>query len=92
MQPLIAALLAVSLLSTPCLFADEPSTPKSNTKSVEGIWQGSLKVGVMELRLAFKISKKADGSLTATKSSRVKRVRIILSLKGTGNKEENRFL
>jgi len=69
MQPLIAALLAVSLLSTPCLFADEPSTPKSNTKSVEGIWQGSLKVGVMELRLAFKISKKADGSLTATMDS-----------------------
>src|SRR5216683_2246875 len=69
MQPLIAALLAVSLLSTPCLFADEPSTPKSNTKSVEGTWQGSLKVGVMELRLAFKISKKPNGSLTATMDS-----------------------
>jgi dienelactone hydrolase len=69
MKPFIAALLAVTLLSTPCLFADEPAKPKSDSKSVEGTWQGSLKVGIMELRLAFKISKKPDGSLTATMDS-----------------------
>jgi pimeloyl-ACP methyl ester carboxylesterase len=69
MKPFVAALLAVTLLSTPCLFADEPAKPKSDAKSVEGTWQGSLKVGIMELRLAFKISKKPNGSLTATMDS-----------------------
>jgi len=37
--------------------------------SIEGIWQGSLKVPGMELRIVFKISKNPDGTLTATLDS-----------------------
>jgi len=37
--------------------------------SIEGIWQGSLKVPGMELRIVFKISKNPDGTLNATLDS-----------------------
>ncbi len=37
--------------------------------SIEGIWQGSLKVPGMELRIVFKIFRKPDGTLTATLDS-----------------------
>lgn len=37
--------------------------------SIEGIWQGSLKVPGTELRIVFKISKNPDGTLTATLDS-----------------------
>jgi len=63
------ALAAAAILMSPCLYADEPKAPKSAEKSVEGNWQGALKVGPMELRLAFKITKKKDGSLSATMDS-----------------------
>jgi pimeloyl-ACP methyl ester carboxylesterase len=69
MKLLTTLALAGSLLSLPSLVADEPPKPKSDAKSVEGTWQGTLKVGAFELRLAFKIKKKPDGSLTATMDS-----------------------
>jgi pimeloyl-ACP methyl ester carboxylesterase len=34
---------------------------KPDAKGVEGIWQGKLKVGAIELRLVFHVSKKDDG-------------------------------
>src|SRR6266852_8372767 len=69
MKPFIVAVLAFAFLSSPRLFADDPLAPKGATKSVEGTWQGTLKAGPLELRLAFKISKKPNGSLTATMDS-----------------------
>ncbi|HEV2945968.1 MAG TPA: alpha/beta fold hydrolase [Gemmataceae bacterium] len=69
MKPFVAVLIAAAFLNLPQLFADDPAKPKADSKSVEGTWQGSLKAGVVELRLAFKITKKKDGSLTATMDS-----------------------
>src|SRR5437879_1713230 len=69
MKPLIAAILVLALFDLAYLRADPPLQPKSDAKSVEGTWQGTFKVGAVELRLAFKIKKKADGSLTATMDS-----------------------
>jgi pimeloyl-ACP methyl ester carboxylesterase len=37
--------------------------------SIEGIWEGKLKVPGIELRIVFKISKNSDGTLTATLDS-----------------------
>jgi len=37
--------------------------------SIEGIWEGKLKVPGIELRIAFKISKNPDGTLAATLDS-----------------------
>lgn len=37
--------------------------------SIEGIWEGNLKVPGMEFRIVFKISKKPDGTLTAVMDS-----------------------
>ncbi len=54
------------------------STPVARTPSilslqaasgVEGNWQGALDVGAFKLRLVLKISKSADGKLTATVDS-----------------------
>jgi pimeloyl-ACP methyl ester carboxylesterase len=66
MKPIAIALVAVMILVSPQLYADEP---KPKEKSVEGTWQGTLKAGPVELRLAFKITKKKDGSLGATMDS-----------------------
>lgn len=69
MKSHFVALLAGTLLSSPFVFADEPAAQKESVKRVEGSWQGALKAGPVELRLAFKITKKKDGSLTATMDS-----------------------
>jgi len=37
--------------------------------SIEGIWEGKLKVPGVELVIVFKISKNSDGALTATLDS-----------------------
>jgi uncharacterized protein len=59
--------LALPLVLCASLAADEPKpAPK---KGIEGIWQGTLAVGAVELRLAFKITKKDDGTLTTTLDS-----------------------
>jgi pimeloyl-ACP methyl ester carboxylesterase len=49
--------------------AEGPPVVKPAPKGVEGIWEGPLKISVIELRLAFKIKKDKDGKLTATMDS-----------------------
>lgn len=49
--------------------AAEPVAEKSTAKGAEGIWEGPLKVGAVELRLVFKITKSDDGSLKGTVDS-----------------------
>jgi uncharacterized protein len=56
--------LAFSLL----LFRAAVAEDKPAGKGVEGIWQGALKVGAIELRLVFHVEKKGDG-LTAKMDS-----------------------
>ena len=52
------------------LVAGEPSILSLQaTPGVEGNWQGALDVGAFKLRLVLKISKSADGKLTATVDS-----------------------
>ncbi len=52
------------------LFALEPSILSPQAPSgVEGNWRGALDVGAFKLRLVLKISKSADGKLTATVDS-----------------------
>ena len=41
----------------------------AETEDIEGLWMGTLKVSVAELRIVFKISANTDGSLTATMDS-----------------------
>ncbi len=43
--------------------------PDNSEISIEGIWEGKLKVPGAELRIIFKISKNPDGTLTATLDS-----------------------
>jgi len=41
----------------------------AETEDIEGIWMGTLKVSVVELRIVFKINANADGTLAATLDS-----------------------
>jgi fermentation-respiration switch protein FrsA (DUF1100 family) len=41
----------------------------AETEDIEGIWMGTLKVSVVELRIVFEIITKADGTLAATMDS-----------------------
>jgi len=41
----------------------------AESECIEGLWMGTLKVSVAELRIVFKISANPDGSLTATMDS-----------------------
>jgi pimeloyl-ACP methyl ester carboxylesterase len=58
------ALAVVLLLGCAALAEDRPAA-----KGVAGIWEGPLKVGPVELRLAFKIKKDQDGKLSVTMDS-----------------------
>jgi pimeloyl-ACP methyl ester carboxylesterase len=61
--------IILSLLHPAFLRADQEPAKKPATKGIEGTWQGTLKPSVVDLRrlrLAFNISKKPDGSFTAT--------------------------
>lgn len=53
------------IVSAPVLLAQ----PKPESKSPVGIWEGPLKAGAIELRIAFKITKDKDGKLAATMDS-----------------------
>ncbi len=59
------ALIMVSSISM-VVFAQQQDTSEI---SIEGIWEGKLKVPGVELRIVCKISKNPDGSLTATLDS-----------------------
>ena len=41
----------------------------AETEDIEGVWMGTLKVSVVELRIVFKINANADGTLAATMDS-----------------------
>ncbi len=41
----------------------------ATTEYIEGVWMGTLKVSTVELRIVFKISANADGTLAATMDS-----------------------
>ncbi len=55
--------ISVALILITALSALSKGT---ETEGIEGIWMGTLKVSVVELRIVFKISANADGTLTAT--------------------------
>ncbi|HUU15995.1 MAG TPA: alpha/beta fold hydrolase [Sedimentisphaerales bacterium] len=55
------ALILITALSTLIKGAE--------TEDIEGIWMGTLKVSVVELRIVFKINANADGTLAATLDS-----------------------
>ena len=60
----------LALLITGGVSLSGSAQPRSKPdENIEGIWQGTLKVSVMELRVVFKISKKPDGTLSATLDS-----------------------
>jgi hypothetical protein len=56
--------LAIALVTCMPLAADTPAAKKG----IDGYWLGTLKIGAIELRLAFKFATK-DGKLTATMDS-----------------------
>jgi uncharacterized protein len=58
-----AAVLAVLVMSV-AWAADDPAKPAD--KGPAGFWQGTLKVGAIELRLVLNVTAKPDGGLTAT--------------------------
>src|SRR5262245_16336565 len=60
--------VAALVVFAPVCFADEPKAPAA-AQGIEGIWEGSLRIQTVELRLAFKISKETDGGLSATMDS-----------------------
>ncbi len=61
----ILAYLAILILAQSVWLTALPEPQET----IEGIWVGVLKVSSIELRIVFKISKKADGSFTGTLDS-----------------------
>jgi len=59
---------AVIITALVTLLFSTIALPYSN-EAIEGIWQGTLKAGAIELRIVFKISEQSDGVLTATMDS-----------------------
>ena len=45
--------------------AQSPKPAAASSPNLEGVWEGPLDVGAMKLRLAFKVTKAADGALAA---------------------------
>ncbi len=65
------------LIVTGVSFADSPLPQGKLDEGVEGIWLGTLKVSGMDVRIVFKISKKEDGTLTATMDNYYQRMKDI---------------
>jgi pimeloyl-ACP methyl ester carboxylesterase len=63
-----AAALACLVLAGTVATGQPAGEKQADKKGVEGVWEGSLKVGPMELRLVFHITQK-DGKRTATMDS-----------------------
>src|SRR6266542_1051097 len=64
MRRSVCALLGLALLAGLAVADD-----KEQKKGLEGFWQGSLKVGAVELRFAVALAKKPDGTFTGTLDS-----------------------
>jgi pimeloyl-ACP methyl ester carboxylesterase len=61
-----------AILSCPLLLitlSAEPQPKDSKTSPIVGLWEGALKVGAVNLRLAFKIAELPDKGLSATMDS-----------------------
>jgi len=58
---IFAALILITALSA--------LSKGAETEGIEGVWMGTLKVSVVELRIVFKINANADGTLAATMDS-----------------------
>ncbi len=54
-----------SLLALPLLLSAQIAFAATTTNDVTGNWLGTLDTGMAKLRLSFKISRAADGGLTA---------------------------
>ncbi len=63
-----AALIAWLLLASGAAAAGEPVPPPAS-KSIDGIWQGTLKAGGTDLRLVFRFAKDEQGQLKASMDS-----------------------
>ena len=61
------ASLSVSARTRPNAFGRQ--TPAAQAQGLEGIWQGTLDAGGAKLRLVLKVSKKSDGTFSATLDS-----------------------
>jgi uncharacterized protein len=60
--------IVLSLLACSLLVADE-AKKQTSARGLEGIWQGTLKAGALELRLVIHASRKPDGSYAGTLDS-----------------------
>ncbi|GAF79608.1 unnamed protein product, partial [marine sediment metagenome] len=58
---IFVALILITALST--------LSKGAETEDIEGVWMGTLKVSVVELRIVFKINANANGTLAATMDS-----------------------
>ncbi len=65
-QRFILAVVAIMVVVSTA-FAANPQD--AGVSSIEGIWEGTLDVGATKLRLVLKVTKAADGSLTAKADS-----------------------
>jgi pimeloyl-ACP methyl ester carboxylesterase len=63
-------MICFTLLMAGCAsIGGRPQPQRKPSEGIEGIWQGVLTVPGAELRVVFKISKKPDGTMTATLDS-----------------------
>src|SRR2546421_4068547 len=66
---ILSVAVASLALHAGLLNADQTKAEKPAARSIQGIWQGALKVGALELRLIVHVSKKPDGSYSGTLDS-----------------------
>ena len=64
MKRIVVASIAALALVVISTYAQDP--PKPSDKGLVGFWQGTLKIGTIELRLGLNVSAKSDGTLTGT--------------------------
>ena len=64
-------------ISAITIIAAPPQPQGKLNQSIEGIWLGTLNVSGMDVRIVFKISKKEDGTLTATMDNYYQRMKDI---------------
>jgi hypothetical protein len=62
---LICAAMGLSIWASSALSADQQKK-EAAAKSLEGMWQGTLKAGAIELRLVIHASRKPDGTYKGT--------------------------
>lgn len=68
-RTLIAAGILVGLLTAPKPFAGAADPQEESQTKIEGVWQGTLEVGAIQLRLVAEIQSGDDGKRTGTLDS-----------------------